>query len=123
MPYSKVKSLKIKEEISKELYRGRSVESMDFKQYKKITCISTKPPSSIQQEYIQNESQLPEEIVEIQETPPEIYHQQKIQKITDLRKILDYDQIVSSQQLSFLNDSDVQVVTIQEPSSEEIILF
>jgi hypothetical protein len=78
MPYSKVKSLKIKEEISKELYRGRSVESMDFKLYKKITCISTKPPSSIQQEYIRDESQLPEEIVEIPETPPEIYHQQKI---------------------------------------------
>lgn len=97
MPYSKVKQLKIKEEISKELYRGRSVESMDFKTYKKITCISTKPPSSIQQEYIRDESQLPEEIVEIPTTPPEIYHQQKIQKITDLRMILDYGDIKSSQ--------------------------
>ena len=41
--FSKVKTLKIKEEISKQL----NIPEKDFKYFKKINCISTSLPSSI----------------------------------------------------------------------------
>lgn len=46
-----------------------------------------------------------------------------MQAINDLKRILDYDGISSSQSINFLRDEEIQLLTIQEPRSNTIVLF